>query len=65
MPGTGHRHMLDKTNDRVFRKQILNKMGLSLLEHIIEGSSFKAPVPSQAIKDTYHFRIYCTALLVM
>ncbi|KAG7235941.1 hypothetical protein INR49_001744 [Caranx melampygus] len=36
--------------------KILNKMGLSLLEHIIEGSSFKAPVPSQAIKDTYHFR---------
>ncbi|XP_054467922.1 TRPM8 channel-associated factor homolog isoform X2 [Anoplopoma fimbria] len=36
--------------------KILNKMGLSLLEHIIWEGSFKAPVPSQAIKDTYHFR---------
>lgn len=31
-------------------------MGLSLLGNIIGGGLFKAPVPSQAIKDTYHFR---------
>lgn len=31
-------------------------MGLSLLGDIIGGGLFKAPVPSQAIKDTYHFR---------
>uniref|UniRef100_A0A8C2WV06 Peptidase M60 domain-containing protein n=1 Tax=Cyclopterus lumpus TaxID=8103 RepID=A0A8C2WV06_CYCLU len=36
--------------------KILNKMGLSLLEKIIGEGSYKAPVPSQAIKDTYHFR---------
>uniref|UniRef100_A0A3Q3M2T2 TRPM8 channel-associated factor homolog n=1 Tax=Mastacembelus armatus TaxID=205130 RepID=A0A3Q3M2T2_9TELE len=35
--------------------QILNKMGLSLLGETIEGSIYKAPVPSQA-KDSYHFR---------
>lgn len=31
-------------------------MGLSLLGNIIGEGSYKAPVPSQAIKDTYHFR---------
>lgn len=31
-------------------------MGLSLLGNIIGKGSYKAPVPSQAIKDTYHFR---------
>lgn len=31
-------------------------MGLSLLGDTIHGGSFKAPVPSQAIKDQYHFR---------
>lgn len=31
-------------------------MGLSLLENIIGEGSYKAPVPSQAIKDTYYFR---------
>ncbi|XP_074497440.1 TRPM8 channel-associated factor homolog [Sebastes fasciatus] len=36
--------------------KILNKMGLSLLDKIIGEGSYKAPVPSQAIKDTYHFR---------
>ncbi|KAI3354546.1 hypothetical protein L3Q82_019053, partial [Scortum barcoo] len=36
--------------------KILNKMGLSLLEKIIGDGSYKAPVPSQAIQDTYHFR---------
>ncbi|XP_028275278.1 TRPM8 channel-associated factor homolog isoform X2 [Parambassis ranga] len=36
--------------------KILNKMGLSLLGKIIGEGSYKAPVPSQAIKDTYHFR---------
>ncbi|XP_026172019.1 TRPM8 channel-associated factor homolog [Mastacembelus armatus] len=36
--------------------QILNKMGLSLLGSTINGGVFKAPVPSQAIKDSYHFR---------
>ncbi|XP_018543106.1 LOW QUALITY PROTEIN: TRPM8 channel-associated factor homolog [Lates calcarifer] len=36
--------------------KILNKMGLSLLENIIWEGSYKAPVPSQAIKDTHHFR---------
>ncbi|XP_070761989.1 TRPM8 channel-associated factor homolog [Enoplosus armatus] len=35
--------------------KILNKMGLSLLEKIIWEGSYKAPVPSQAIKDTCHF----------
>ncbi|XP_034459753.1 TRPM8 channel-associated factor homolog [Hippoglossus hippoglossus] len=36
--------------------KILTKMGLSLLGAIIGGGVYKAPVPSQAIKDTYHFR---------
>ncbi|XP_045928725.1 TRPM8 channel-associated factor homolog [Micropterus dolomieu] len=36
--------------------KILNKMGLSLLETTVEGGLYKAPVPSQAMKDTYHFR---------
>ncbi|XP_040902027.1 LOW QUALITY PROTEIN: TRPM8 channel-associated factor homolog [Toxotes jaculatrix] len=36
--------------------KILNKMGLSLLEKIISEGSYKAPVPSQAVKDKYHFR---------
>ncbi|XP_076591635.1 TRPM8 channel-associated factor homolog [Chaetodon auriga] len=36
--------------------KILNKMGLSLLEKIIGGGSYKAPVPSRAMKDTLHFR---------
>lgn len=36
--------------------KILNKMGLSLLGTTIGGGCYKAPVPSQAIKDTYHFR---------
>ncbi|XP_044057274.1 TRPM8 channel-associated factor homolog isoform X2 [Siniperca chuatsi] len=35
---------------------ILNKMGLSLLGTTIKAGLYKAPVPSQAIKDTYHFR---------
>ncbi|XP_040902028.1 TRPM8 channel-associated factor homolog [Toxotes jaculatrix] len=36
--------------------KILNKMGLSLLGATICGGLYKAPVPSQAIKDSYHFR---------
>ncbi|XP_042269403.1 TRPM8 channel-associated factor homolog [Thunnus maccoyii] len=36
--------------------KIMNKMGLSLLENYITDGSYKAPVPSQAIKDTYYFR---------
>ncbi|XP_061538314.1 LOW QUALITY PROTEIN: TRPM8 channel-associated factor homolog [Phycodurus eques] len=36
--------------------KILNKMGLSLLSGTIRGGRFKAPVPSQTSKDTYHFR---------
>ncbi|XP_051814054.1 TRPM8 channel-associated factor homolog [Acanthochromis polyacanthus] len=36
--------------------KILTKMGLSLLGSTIGGGHYKAPVPSQAIKDTYHFR---------
>ncbi|XP_028275280.1 TRPM8 channel-associated factor homolog [Parambassis ranga] len=36
--------------------KILNKMGLSLMPATIENGLYKAPVPSQAIKDTYHFR---------
>ncbi|XP_041850122.1 TRPM8 channel-associated factor homolog [Melanotaenia boesemani] len=36
--------------------KILNKMGLSLLGATISAGVYKAPVPSQAIKDTYHFR---------
>uniref|UniRef100_A0A673BCJ5 TRPM8 channel-associated factor homolog n=1 Tax=Sphaeramia orbicularis TaxID=375764 RepID=A0A673BCJ5_9TELE len=36
--------------------KILTKMGLSIQENTIRKGSFKAPVPSQAIKDTYHFR---------
>ncbi|XP_044057262.1 TRPM8 channel-associated factor homolog isoform X2 [Siniperca chuatsi] len=35
--------------------KILNKMGLSLLEATIAEGSYKAPVPSQAMKNTYHF----------
>lgn len=31
-------------------------MGLSLLGNTIEKGSYKAPVPGQAIKDTYNFR---------
>lgn len=31
-------------------------MGLSLLGATIGGGLYKAPVPSQAIKDNYHFR---------
>ncbi|XP_033486678.2 TRPM8 channel-associated factor homolog [Epinephelus lanceolatus] len=36
--------------------KILNKMGLSLTPKTIGGGSYKAPVPSQAMKDTGHFR---------
>ncbi|XP_069003625.1 TRPM8 channel-associated factor homolog [Embiotoca jacksoni] len=36
--------------------KILNKMGLSLLAATIKAGVFKALIPSQAIKDTYHFR---------
>ncbi|XP_039681843.1 TRPM8 channel-associated factor homolog isoform X1 [Perca fluviatilis] len=36
--------------------KILNTMGLSLLRATIGGGIYKAPVPSQAIKDAYHFR---------
>ncbi|XP_045930622.1 TRPM8 channel-associated factor homolog [Micropterus dolomieu] len=36
--------------------KILNNMGLSLLETTVEGGLYKAPVPSQAMKDTYCFR---------
>uniref|UniRef100_A0A8C4IHY7 Peptidase M60 domain-containing protein n=1 Tax=Dicentrarchus labrax TaxID=13489 RepID=A0A8C4IHY7_DICLA len=36
--------------------KILNKMGMSLLKATISGGSYKAPVPSQAMKHTYHFR---------
>ncbi|XP_059188203.1 TRPM8 channel-associated factor homolog [Centropristis striata] len=36
--------------------KILNTMGLSILRGIIRGGVHKSPVPSQAIKDTYHFR---------
>nr|XP_046244488.1 TRPM8 channel-associated factor homolog [Scatophagus argus] len=36
--------------------KILNKMGLSLLKATIGGGLYKAPVPSQALNDTYHFR---------
>lgn len=31
-------------------------MGLSLLGDTIHGGLYKAPVPSQAMKDQYHFR---------
>lgn len=31
-------------------------MGLSLLGATLAGGVYKAPVPSQASKDTYHFR---------
>ena len=31
-------------------------MGLSVLGTTLRGALYKAPVPSQAIKDTYHFR---------
>uniref|UniRef100_A0A8C6U4M7 Peptidase M60 domain-containing protein n=1 Tax=Neogobius melanostomus TaxID=47308 RepID=A0A8C6U4M7_9GOBI len=36
--------------------KILNKMGMTLLEYYVSGGCYKTPVPSQAIKDTYHFR---------
>uniref|UniRef100_A0A668T337 Peptidase M60 domain-containing protein n=1 Tax=Oreochromis aureus TaxID=47969 RepID=A0A668T337_OREAU len=36
--------------------KILNQMGLSLLGATIGGGTYKALVPSQAIKDSYHFR---------
>ncbi|XP_049911036.1 TRPM8 channel-associated factor homolog [Epinephelus moara] len=36
--------------------KILNKMGLSVLGRMIGEGSYKAPEPSQAVKDTYHFR---------
>ncbi|XP_071351954.1 TRPM8 channel-associated factor homolog [Trachinotus anak] len=36
--------------------KILNKMGLSVLGNTIKAGIYKAPVPSQAVKDTYHFR---------
>uniref|UniRef100_A0A8D3DR19 Peptidase M60 domain-containing protein n=1 Tax=Scophthalmus maximus TaxID=52904 RepID=A0A8D3DR19_SCOMX len=36
--------------------KILNKMGVSLLGSTIRGGVYKAPVPSQAVQDTYHFR---------
>ncbi|KAM3616936.1 uncharacterized protein V6R79_026419 [Siganus canaliculatus] len=36
--------------------KILNKMGISLLDKTIGGGLYKAPVPSQAVKDKYHFR---------
>uniref|UniRef100_A0A3B4GXP4 TRPM8 channel-associated factor homolog n=1 Tax=Pundamilia nyererei TaxID=303518 RepID=A0A3B4GXP4_9CICH len=35
---------------------ILNLMGLSLLKATISAGSYKATIPSEAIKDTYHFR---------
>uniref|UniRef100_A0A3P8UGE9 Peptidase M60 domain-containing protein n=1 Tax=Amphiprion percula TaxID=161767 RepID=A0A3P8UGE9_AMPPE len=47
----GQNPMTDFTGNK-----ILNKMGLSLLEKIIWEGSYKATVPSQAIKKTYHFR---------
>lgn len=31
-------------------------MGVSLLGSTIRGGVYKAPVPSQAVQDTYHFR---------
>lgn len=31
-------------------------MGLTLLEAYITDGAYKAPDPSQAVKDTYHFR---------
>uniref|UniRef100_A0A3Q4G6L9 Peptidase M60 domain-containing protein n=1 Tax=Neolamprologus brichardi TaxID=32507 RepID=A0A3Q4G6L9_NEOBR len=36
--------------------KILNLMGLSLLKATISAGSYKAPIPSEAIEDTYHFR---------
>ncbi|XP_042343281.1 TRPM8 channel-associated factor homolog [Plectropomus leopardus] len=36
--------------------KILNRMGLSLSPEIIGEGSYKTPVPSQAMKDTIHFR---------
>ncbi|XP_055003671.1 LOW QUALITY PROTEIN: TRPM8 channel-associated factor homolog [Boleophthalmus pectinirostris] len=36
--------------------KILNKMGMTLLEKYITDGAYKPPVPSQAIKNTYHFR---------
>ncbi|KAK9520532.1 hypothetical protein VZT92_020412 [Zoarces viviparus] len=36
--------------------KVLNVMGLSLLKKTVSSGLYKAPVPSQAIKDSYHFR---------
>ncbi|XP_068567403.1 TRPM8 channel-associated factor homolog [Cebidichthys violaceus] len=36
--------------------KILNAMGLSVLGKTVSGGLHKAPVPSKAIKDSYHFR---------
>ncbi|XP_068452057.1 TRPM8 channel-associated factor homolog [Clinocottus analis] len=36
--------------------KILNTMGLTLLRHTVGGGLYEAPVPSKAIKDSYHFR---------
>ncbi|XP_029964013.1 TRPM8 channel-associated factor homolog [Salarias fasciatus] len=36
--------------------KVLNQMGLSLLGSTLKGGKFKAPNPSQALKDMYHFR---------
>uniref|UniRef100_A0A3Q2FYT3 TRPM8 channel-associated factor homolog n=1 Tax=Cyprinodon variegatus TaxID=28743 RepID=A0A3Q2FYT3_CYPVA len=36
--------------------KILSQMGLSLLKSTINAGSHKVPDPTQAIKDTYHFR---------
>ncbi|XP_034404038.1 LOW QUALITY PROTEIN: TRPM8 channel-associated factor homolog [Cyclopterus lumpus] len=36
--------------------KILNAMGLSLLKKTVGAGLYKAPVPSKAIKDSYHFR---------
>ncbi|XP_013763482.1 TRPM8 channel-associated factor homolog, partial [Pundamilia nyererei] len=41
---------------KVLRNKILNLMGLSLLKATISAGSYKATIPSEAIKDTYHFR---------
>uniref|UniRef100_A0A3B4A2Y9 Peptidase M60 domain-containing protein n=1 Tax=Periophthalmus magnuspinnatus TaxID=409849 RepID=A0A3B4A2Y9_9GOBI len=36
--------------------KLLNKMGMTLLEKYITDGAYKPPIPSQALKDTYHFR---------
>ncbi|XP_033832545.1 TRPM8 channel-associated factor homolog [Periophthalmus magnuspinnatus] len=36
--------------------KLLNKMGMTLLEKYITDGTYKPPIPSQALKDTYHFR---------